>query len=220
MNSRTLSAGVMLTGTVLISPPAEGAQIDRPNLVVRLYVTAAAHTTDWTASVRQATAILDDAGLGTGWIDCSNAPTLADAIPERCAQPLKSNEVAVRVIGGQTWRHRPYGTLGESLLDPVRRAGTLATIYLDRVEWLARAGGVDAATVLARAMAHEIGHLLLGTPGHSRRGLMRAVWSQQELAHARAADWRFDPEDAAGLQRGLVRRCETAPEAVMAWHAD
>ena len=214
MNCRRLSVGIVLAGTVLVSPPADGAQIDRPNLVVRLYA-APAHSGDWTATIREATAILEDAGVDVGWINCSEAVPAVDTGPSRCAPPLKSNEVAVRIIRVQTSGYHREWTLGESLLDPVRRIGTLATIYLDRVEWLARAGSVDAGTLLARAIAHEIGHLLLGTTAHSRRGLMRAVWSREELIRGRTADWLFLAEDATRLQQALARRLDRTPEAVI-----
>jgi hypothetical protein len=198
----------MLAGTVLVSRPTEGAQIDLPNLVVRIYPTSAVHPWDWKASTGEATAILNDAGIDVGWINCSE--TIA---PMRCALPLKSNEVAIRIVRVPASGHH-HDTLGESLLDPVRRTGTLATIYVDRVEWLAAAGGVEAGILMARAIAHELGHLLLGTTAHSRRGLMRRVWSRDELIRARAADWRFPAEDATRLQQALARRLEPAPDHV------
>jgi hypothetical protein len=98
----------------------------------------------------------------------------------------------------------------------VRGTGTLATIYLDRVEWLALVAGVDAGTVLARAIAHEIGHLLLGTTAHSRHGLMRPVWSREELIRGRATDWLFQADDASRLQKALARRLVAPAESVIA----
>ena len=212
--------GLVLAGMVLVDCPVDGAQIDRPNLVVRVYTTAAMHTSDGKRAIREATAILEDADVDVNWLDCSKTATPADAaaVPARCAQPLKSNEVAVRIVRVRLSGHHDDGTLGESLLDAVRRTGTLATIYVDRVEWLARAGGVDTPTVLARAIAHEIGHLLLGTNAHSRRGLMRPVWSREELIRARAGDWLFPAEDARRLQQALARRIDRTdrtPEALI-----
>jgi hypothetical protein len=218
MNSGRLGVGIMLAGTVLVGTRADGAQIDRPNLVVRVYATATAHFGEWRASIGEATAILEDAGVEAGWINCSETATAADTVLTRCAQPLKSNEIAVRIVRLEPSRHHREWTLGESLLDPVRRGGTLATVYIDRVEWLARAGGVSAGSLLARAMAHEIGHLVLGTTAHSRRGLMRAVWSREELIRAQAADWVFPADDATRLQTALARRLEATPDAVVVWN--
>jgi hypothetical protein len=72
--------------------------------------------------------------------------------------------------------------LGYSLVNTQAGAGTLATMFVDRVEWLASQAGADAATVLGFAIAHEIGHLLLGTNAHAASGLMRAVWSRHHYS--------------------------------------
>ena len=55
--------------------------------------------------------------------------------------------------------------------------------FLPSLEVVYRRLGV----VLGRAVAHEIGHFLLNTAAHSRRGLMRA---------------RIDPHDFVDLRRG------------------
>ena len=54
------------------------------------------------------------------------------------------------------------------------RTGVLATIFVDSVELIASLSEIDATLLLGRAIAHELGHLLLGTNAHSVRGLMRA----------------------------------------------
>jgi hypothetical protein len=66
---------------------------------------------------------------------------------------------------------------------------------------MARVGGVDGAILLARAIAHEIGHLLMGTTQHASNGLMRAVWSQAELRRKAAADWEFSKAEAQAMRR-------------------
>jgi hypothetical protein len=83
------------------------------------------------------------------------------------------------------------GSLGCAVIDLRTGAGTLATIYGDRVSLVAARTGVVEATLLGRAIAHEIGHLLLGTPQHAASGLMRAQWSDRELRNNLAADWTF-----------------------------
>ena len=85
-------------------------------------------------------------------------------------------------------------------------------MYADRINVLASRTGVNAATLLGRAVAHEIGHLLLGTARHSAAGLMRARWSDRELGREVAADWTFSPADVARIGRGLtVARARRVP---------
>ena len=95
-------------------------------------------------------------------------------------------------------------------------AGSLATIYLDRVQELAALAAVDESELLGRAIAHEIGHMLIGRPDHSRTGLMRAVWVSGELRRGVPTDWLFSGGEAAELRRQLASRMRAAePPAPM-----
>jgi hypothetical protein len=180
------------------------ADVGRAGLMVRGYTAGSIRSADWQAAVGEARAILGDAGIDVDWIECSGSNATQ---AERCAQPLRVNEVAVRLVRSKT-PHDHIAPLGESLLDPSRQSGTLATIYLDRVEWLARSAGVRANTVLARAIAHELGHLLLGTTAHNREGLMRSTWTSAELRRGLPRDWRFTASDITGILAGLIRRTQ------------
>ena len=96
--------------------------------------------------------------------------------------------------------------LGYSLVDTATRSGSLATIYMDRVTWLSEAAGVDSRLVLGRALAHEVGHLLLGTNAHSEDGVMRAVWSCDALKRNVSRDWLFAPGDARAMRQAVRLR--------------
>ena len=50
-----------------------------------------------------------------------------------------------------------------------------------------------------RTLAHELGHLVLGSNEHSESGLMRAVWTAAEVARNRPADWVFSSGHRAVL---------------------
>jgi hypothetical protein len=90
--------------------------------------------------------------------------------------------------------------LGLAVIDPRTQVGEMATIFRDQVRRVARRAGVDHGELLGRALAHEVGHLLLRAPGHSDEGLMRAVWTDAELAGNRREDWLFAPTDRHRLQ--------------------
>jgi len=109
--------------------------------------------------------------------------------------------------------------LGFSAIDVKQQAGTLATIYADRVEALAAEAGVQSGALLGRVFAHEIGHLLLGTTRHARYGLMRALWLTTELRRDEPLDWMFSGRDGADMRRHLMARAAsvTRPDAVVAW---
>ena len=67
----------------------------------------------------------------------------------------------------------------------------------------ARTSRTRADVLLGRALAHEIGHLLLGTTPHASTGLMRALWSTATLKRDNADDWLFTPADAQSTRDGV-----------------
>jgi len=52
------------------------------------------------------------------------------------------------------------------------------------------------------AIAHELGHLLLGAD-HSGQGIMKAEWSVQDLELAKGDKLRFLPTETSALQRAV-----------------
>ena len=76
----------------------------------------------------------------------------------------------------------------------------IAYAFYDRVEEFALERGLDTATTVGCVMAHEIGHLLLGRHSHSRAGMMRAVWGQDEVLRIAAGDLAFNESEAKTLK--------------------
>jgi hypothetical protein len=114
---------------------------------------------------------------------------------EACDTTPAPGERIVRIVNSPP--HPQPGTetsLGSAAVDRVTNTGVLATIWADRVRRVA-AGRTDQGLLLGRAIAHELGHLLLGAGAHSKSGLMRQYWTEQELRQNRFADWAFSAED-------------------------
>ena len=143
------------------------------------------------------------AGIGTTWLTCGDGTSNDSAL---CDMPLEASELAIRLVNlpGTASAHGEL-SLGYSLVDTKAGAGKLATIYVDRVRWLAEQAGVDVRPLVGFAFAHEIGHLLLGTNAHARTGLMRAVWSRTQLQRGGAADWLFASSEAARMRASALR---------------
>jgi hypothetical protein len=174
---------------------------------VRVYDAGMMPAADQTVALRAAAGVLAAAGIDTTWTPCPSTPLGARGGGATCDTPLEPEELSVRFV-------RLPGTpsasgqlqLGYSLVDTSAHEGKLATIFVDRVEWLAGQAGADAPAVLGFALAHEIGHLLLGTNTHGTSGIMRALWSRSELQHANAKDWVFSRDEAARMRASLDRR--------------
>jgi predicted Zn-dependent protease len=87
----------------------------------------------------------------------------------------------------------------------VRTAGGNLVDYAfyHRVRDLAHRYDVSTEQVLACAIAHELGHLLLPLRGHSADGLMRACWSRSEFQRAEQGQLKFLPDEIARIRAGL-----------------
>lgn len=86
-----------------------------------------------------------------------------------------------------------------------RNGNPVAYVFYRRARDEADRHGTAPSTVLAAAMAHEIGHLLLPSREHARDGLMRACWDAPEFAQASAGQLRFSATDAAAIRAQLTR---------------
>jgi hypothetical protein len=174
------------------------------HIQVRVYNAAVMPAADQAVALRAAATILTAAGIGTSWLSCGDMAS--DPNSTVCNTPLDPSELSVRLVKlPGTASARGELQLGYSLVDTTAGAGTLATIYADRVAWLAGEAGADMPTLVGSAIAHEIGHLLLGTNAHSGTGLMRAVWSRAELRRNDAADWLFGRSEAARIRASVLR---------------
>jgi hypothetical protein len=59
-------------------------------------------------------------------------------------------------------------------------SGRVAYMFADRIEHVAISNHIPIERGLGHAMAHEIGHLLIGVNSHSDHGLMRPEWNPDE----------------------------------------
>src|SRR5215472_4410676 len=126
-------------------------------LVVRTYDTVGLTPRAIGHALASADATLAAIGIAPIWHPC-HAPL--------CVPRPKPHEIDVRIVNATALT--PPGVLGSAAVDVAQHAGTLATVYADRIAALAAASGTDEGELLGRAVAHEIGHLMLGTAGHAQ----------------------------------------------------
>jgi hypothetical protein len=164
-------------------------------IVVRTYALDAASTAS-PAALSVAETILGRAGVRVEWIACGPDRNAS----AKCNSALSPNELTLRLagIGGESGSD--VRALGYALISSQRRIGTVATVYVDRAHWLASESGTEDSVVLGRAIAHEIGHLLIGTNGHSPTGLMRAIWMRKDFQRGRTDQWLFTPADLTAMR--------------------
>jgi hypothetical protein len=210
MSQSSRRAAAALTLATLAVLAAADVSADERRVVVRVYDVGSLAPAVRAAAIHTASAIVEQAGLPVEWHDCTG-----DGRRPACQNSRRSGNLIVRILPALALGPSARGSalaantssddsnfqLGLAVMDRDTGLGTMATLFHDQVLSVATRTGVDSSQLLGRALAHEIGHLLLGISGHSPTGLMRAVWTATELTSNRSEDWLFAPADRQRLQR-------------------
>jgi hypothetical protein len=182
--------GLIMTGSAGFggdSPAVRGEPNPKITITIYNYAQAPSGTLDEAEAV--AARIFERAGIESLWREHSATAAGSESI----ANTLRTRNVvhftmhiiprsmAVRLASSQI-------CLGLSVVPSGNKRGDMAYVFYHRVQELARGRNLSAADSLGHAMAHEIGHLLLGTNSHSPTGLMRARWDRSDLLRA-ATGW-------------------------------
>ena len=70
--------------------------------------------------------------------------------------------------------------MGVAISSATEARGRIAYIFYDRIERIAVSHQTPIARGLGHIMAHEVGHLLIGSDSHSEQGLMKPNWNPWE----------------------------------------
>ena len=210
--SKTLAVSVFLFA---VSAPGRAeesiAQVATLQIQTRIYNMAKVRPAVLSAALIEASEIFRRIGVEIEWVDGSS--------PQR----LGSSQLYLRIIPRLfPTPRRPFGPSHLGYAATSEEGGVLATIFFDRVEGLAWG---DPSFALGYAIAHELGHLLLGydrrngSP-HSASGLMRGPWQRDDLKRKARETMQFTPEDADRLRTRLLERSRKSndPQATIALH--
>ncbi len=99
----------------------------------------------------------------------------------------------------------PHATAPASSLAMGYAGGVVhATIFWDRIQELAQTAG-SADVILGHAIAHEIGHLLMGWE-HTQIGVMRPKWNKEDIRMAAQGHLPFTHAQAESLRAIVAQR--------------
>ena len=190
------------------SAKMEAAPTPDTAVAVRTYNYAAVPFGQLAAAKSEAGHIFRSAGISVEWIDCRVRGGDDGAA---CTEPLLTGrDLMLRLVDRIPALGERIVALGESVLDREQRGGVLMTIDVFPVRRVAGRASTSISMLLGRAVAHEIGHLLLGSAEHPRLGLMRALWSHDELRGLKPAHWGFSAREAARMRATVSGRSRTA----------
>lgn len=167
---------------------------------------------DITAARDEADVILRKAGIAPVWFHCGLVEGKWQGPNDRCKSGIGPDAIFVRLLRSSRLGENNRVPLGEAQVDTQTHTGWIATVFADRVASTSNRAGANARSVLGRVIAHEIGHLLIGTNHHSAKVLMRAAWTDLELRRSIGLEWRFSATEARSMRAAIARRSQRAGE--------
>ena len=150
--------------------------------------------------------IFRDTGLGMVWIEFVPQEPISREI-------LDEIDCVVRILPKARGVLRHTAT-GEALPCTLGKVACFANVFFDRVRDRAESGELGQAQVMAHAIAHELGHLLLGSDSHFSIGIMRARWGPEEVRRMAKGGLLFRPEQAPIMKANLLDRLATKAQSL------
>jgi len=162
-------------------------------LVLQMHNLAGAPAATVARAESEVTRMYDEVGVHVAWDRTSAAHSSYDVV----------RVILLEYESGQLRR------TGDTVMGAAIRApggSRIAYVFYRRVQAEAERYVVSTPFVLACAIAHEVGHLLMPGGGHSRDGIMRACWNRDDFHRADQSALRFSDDQVVVMRAQLAVR--------------
>jgi len=200
---------------VLLAPLAafaSGGTIERVEAgkgAVSVWVYDYAHIDAETLSQakERASKIFRRARIDLDWVDCPLGADRQASYPG-CKPGLHPVRLVVRIRAGipPDERTRARSAFGFAYVPESGGSGFLADVYVSGADRMASGDTMQQGNMLGHLIAHELGHLLLGTTEHAVAGIMRSPFTGREIEQAKRGWLRFNTEESARLVANVMAR--------------
>ena len=148
------------------------------------------------------TRIYRDAGVDIVWID-PRSEGAATPI-QTLSNPAGPFTVRLMIRPKRHWGHTSNSdsVMGDAL--PADTCAGSVSLFYEQVLKVTGVYRQPIADILALAMAHEIGHVLLPPPGHSTSGIMRATWDGDDIRRAVLGRLTFTSAESSLIRMKLA----------------
>jgi len=208
--SRAMKTSIMCLCLTTISAVLPSVQADpQPRQLTILIYDYSGWSKDGLNEVETVTTLLlSRAEIGTRWLHCVG-PLADSPRPSLCDGDLTPETVLIRIIPAHLGQP---SKLGDPLGAAVINVG-YASVFASEVGRHADQFGLTPGTLMGYAVAHEIGHLLLGEK-HAASGLMRAVWGKKEYNDMAQRWLGFSLTERQAMRDALTQRLNLGAEQV------
>jgi len=191
---------LMWSGVALAAEPNDG-QLPRITVRVVDFAKLAARTLQNTE--KYADRVFRTAGVSIRWMTCPPG-TVDMSVVDPCHVDLRAAEFWLQIE-----MRKPPGRSDDMLAfanfeDPQGNGGKTAGVFFPAVQDAASRFHADLFQVLGAAIAHELGHLLLGADGHSRVGLMQPNWGRRQIELVTIEELTFTSEQTARIRAAIA----------------
>ena len=199
IQSSAFSSALLTLVTLACLPAAGSAQPARPTVVVMLQNDANAPADLVDRAQAEVTRLFDPTGVTVAWVT-----------------EVPSTGCRLRVISLTTWEPLDQkvqaSVLGYTQIAPGKR-GIRGYVFWRRVDMASQRFTANLDKVLAVAIAHELGHMLLPNGRHAKTGLMQAPWDANHFRSAAAGLLAFSTDSSALIRREGEKECASTLEA-------
>jgi hypothetical protein len=148
--------------------------------------------------------ILAQTGIQVEWLNCaaggSHVPDQFEQ-PSPCSRIGYPSHLSVRIVlAGRSVREDIFG---EAYTDSQGKGTYIKLYYAHLAEPNAHLP-LGEGELLGYVIAHEVGHLLLGTDSHSHEGIMQGRWEDPQLREAGKGNLQFTPSQARLMRQHLT----------------
>jgi hypothetical protein len=199
---RTIVLAVAMATPLLADDTRDPAGTD---VVVNLYEYARVSDQVLEDAVNYADALFRQSGVAVSWVKQSRA---ADQKGRDGSGHGRHTTLALRILPSEMiprWaNHRHH--LGYSINPTDGRFGRIAAVYYERIRKTADQFGAKASQVLGHAMAHELGHLLLGPNSHHYGSVMCPRIKRHQAILISQESLSFTRKEAARMREQIQNR--------------
>ena len=165
------------------------------NLTISVFNDAGVEQSVWLQAQGRATEIMRRSGISLSWLDCGSG---VSRMPDpNCSAISYPTHFSVRVVP----KISPVkGHIFGQTFQDAAGEGNYALVYYAGIKAFRAATTVSTGELLGCVIAHELGHLLLGTASHSPAGLMSGVWQDTELKQALRHNLLFSDDEGERMR--------------------
>ena len=211
MSTKSLAKlAIVLAHVSILLAAAHASDNEFQGMTIQVIDEVGVPAKEWHAAELLADKILQTAGVSVKWVVCLWNPRTGNADFPQTGFP---NQISLLVVSEESARrlHDHSHAFGTALVLPNGSFGSRGYIFYGRIQTkCAEQHDIYEASLLGAVVAHEIGHLLLGPNSHTRSGIMKPGFDNNDVPGIMLSVLRFDRRQSEALRVAVASRVQAA----------